>query len=41
MLDNIFVVVIAEFLYNIVIMFIISVYMNYCYMQKKFMFERN
>lgn len=41
LLDNIFVVVIAEFLYNIVIMFIVSVYMNYCYMQKKFLFERN
>ena len=41
MVDNIFVVVIAEFLYNIVIMFIVSVYMNYCYMQKKILFERD
>ena len=41
MVENIFVVVITEFLYNIVLIFIVSVYMCYCYMQKKFLFERN
>lgn len=41
MVENIFVVVIAEFLYNILLMLVVSVYMCYCYMQKKFLFERN
>ncbi len=38
---NIFVVVIAEFLYNIILMFIASIFINYCHMQKKFLFERS
>lgn len=38
---NFFVVVIAEFLYNIILMFIASIFINYCYMQKKFLFERS
>ena len=38
---NIFVIVIAEFLYNIVLMFIASIFTNYCYIQKKFLFERS
>jgi hypothetical protein len=38
---NVFVIVMAEFLYNMILMFIMSVYTNYCYMQKKFLFERS
>lgn len=38
---NIFVVVIADFLYNIVLMFVATIYINYCCMQKKFLFERS
>ena len=41
MFDNIFIVVIAEFLYNIMLMFIVSVYTNYCWIQKEVLFERN
>lgn len=38
--ENIFIVVIAEFFYNIIIMFLATIFMNYCYSQKKFLFER-
>lgn len=38
---NIFVVVIAEFLYNMIVMFIATIFASYCYIQKKFLFERD
>ena len=38
---NIFVVVIVEFLYNITLIFVATICINYSYMQKKFLFERS
>lgn len=36
-----FVVVITDFLYNMVLMLFAAIFMNYCYLQKNILFERN
>ena len=38
---NLFIVIISEFLHNMVIMFMLAICTNYCYMQKIFLFERS
>ena len=38
--ENIFAVVISEFFYNMIVMFLATMFINYCNVQKKYLFER-
>lgn len=40
-IGNMFVVVMAEFFYNMMVMFLATIFISYCYTLKKFLFERD